>query len=326
MGFYFWGLEPSMQVLREFLYQRIRQSALLYSFHLEFCFRAFFMSHTEILQVVRQFCSIRSSRKFAFCDWHRVSSSLGYEFGFQDFVRILSEIRTREEMLVAGLHVVENFLTHGEEQEILSELPNLPFSSQLQNRGKIFSSTIDDIQLQFESRELSHFLSFELPSRLASIIRDISQEGYMMSSEALYWKHSDFNDFQSWSWPKGSKLGAHRDGVENQKEPISIITLGNMKKFGLCNYELEVLDRIPKKNGKKVYYDWNDEFYSDINFGVVSNVEHNLLLELPPRSLLLTFGLFRLPWHFVDAADDPYYSINYRNRGKDFEWFGTSGS
>eukprot|EP00493_Phyllostaurus_siculus_P009123 UN09237 len=71
----------------------------------------------------------------------------------------------------------------------------------------------------------------------------------MMSSEASHWKYSDFNDFQSWSWSKGSKLGAHRDGVENQKEPISIITLGNMKRFGICNYELEVLDRIPKKNG-----------------------------------------------------------------------------
>jgi len=282
------------------------------------------MSRVDILRVVRQFCGVKSSRKFAFCDWHGVSSTLGHEFGFQDFVKILSEIKTREEMLLAGIHVVENYLTEHEEQEILSELPKLSFSSQLQNRGKIFSSTIDDIQIQFESRELSRFLSFELPNRLASTIRNISNEGYMMSSEASHWQYSDFNDFQSWSWSKGSKLGAHRDGVESQKEPISIITLGNMKRFGICNYELEVLDRIPKKNGKKVYYDWNDEFYSHDDFDVVSNVKHNLLLELPPRSLLLTFGLFRLPWHFVDVAGDAYYSINYRNRGKDFEWFGNS--
>lgn len=51
-----------------------------------------------------------------------------------------------------------------------------------------------------------------------------------------------------------------------------------------------------------------------------------LCLTLPPRSLLLTHSLFRLPWHFVERAEKDYFSINYRHRGDGFSWFNESNT
>ena len=102
-----------------------------------------------------------------FCDFEKVSESLGVEFGFKELTAILSNLKTTEDFSLAGFHVVEEFLTEIQEQKIINHLGNLEYSKTLDNRGQIFSCTLDELPQHCTSQDISTLLQQEIPATLA---------------------------------------------------------------------------------------------------------------------------------------------------------------